>query len=60
MNNFGQRNSLKARDCLGTDGMNELKINELKKELSDLKTSFKWDKFALKCNAMTLQNLGVR
>ena len=55
MNNFGQRNSLKAQDCLGID-----RVNELKKELSDLKTSFKWDKFALKCNAVKLQNLRVR
>ena len=36
MNNFDQHNSLKAQDWLGTN-----KMNELKKELNDLKTSFK-------------------
>ena len=52
VNNFDQHNSLKAQDCLGTDEMNDLKINKLKKELNDLKTSFKWNKFALKLCAL--------
>ena len=52
VNNFYQHNSLKAQDWLGTDEMNDLKINKLKKELNDLKTSFKWNKFALKFCAL--------
>ena len=33
--------------------MNDLKMNELKKELNDLKTSFKWNIFSLKyCSAL--------
>ena len=52
VNNFDQHNSLKAQDWLGTNEMNDLKMNVLKKELNDLKTSFKWNKFALKCNAL--------
>ena len=52
VNNFNQQNSLKAQDWLGTDKMNVLKMNELKKELNDLKTSFKWNKFALKSCAL--------
>ena len=46
VNNFDQHNSLKAQDWLRIDEMNDLKMNELKKELNDLKTSFKWIKFA--------------
>ena len=52
MNNFDQHNSLKAQDWLGTDEMNDLKMNVFKKELNDLKTSLKSNKFALKCNAL--------
>ena len=35
VNNFNQQNSLKVQDWLGTDEMNDLKMNELKKELND-------------------------
>ena len=52
VNNFDQLNSLKAQDLLGTDEMNDLKMNELKKKLNNLKTSFKWNKFALKFCAL--------
>ena len=31
VNNFNQHNSLKAQDSLGTNEMNDLKMNELKK-----------------------------
>ena len=52
VNNFDQHNSLKAQDLLETNEINDLKMNELKKVLNDLKTSFKWNKFALKCSAL--------
>ena len=52
VNNFDQHNSLKAQDWLGTNEMNDLKMNEMKKELNDLKTSFRWKMFALKCCAL--------
>ena len=47
MKEVDQHNSLKAKDRLGTDEM-----NELKKELKELKTSFKRNNFSLKCNAL--------
>ena len=40
-------NSFKAEYWLGTDEM-----NELKRELKDLKTSLKWKQFALKCSTL--------
>ena len=43
----GQHYSLKAKDWLGID-----EINELKRESKELKTSFKWNNFGLKCSAL--------
>ena len=42
-----QHSSLKVKDWLGIDEM-----NDLKRELKELKTSFKWNNFGLKCNAL--------
>ena len=52
MNNFDQHNILKVHNWLRANEMNDLKMNELNKDLNDLKTSFKWKKFALKYSAL--------
>ena len=44
---FQQHNTLEARDWLGTD-----EVEELKRELKELKASFKLNQFSLKCNAL--------
>ena len=53
MKEVDQHNSLKAKDWLGTDEM-----NELKRELKELKTSFKWNNFGLKCSTLFCVFLG--